>query len=155
MPKKFKFRLEVILEHRKRVEDEKAGALGRATQARLQAEAAVQAVLDEHAALMQRRAELQSSGQFTAMDLEEYVRYSMALQAKEKERRRHLEREQQVEDMARQELVTARQEREILDRLKQNQHLAYLKDLDAAELKLIDELATQAFARKATGNEGP
>ena len=111
MPKRFKFRLEVILEHRKRVEDEKAGALGRATQARLQAEQALQAVLDEHADLLRRRAELQASGAFTAMDLEEYVRYSMSLTAKEKERRRHLDRELQAEEAARQELVKARQER--------------------------------------------
>lgn len=151
MPKKFKFRLEAILEHRKRVEDEKAGVLGRATQMRLQAEAALQAVLDEQAALLERRARLQASGQFTAMDLEEYVRYSQALQAREKERRRQLERERQAEELARRELVKARQEREILDRFKQNQHLAYLKDLDAAELKLIDELSTQAFARRALG----
>lgn len=153
MPKRFKFRLEVILTHRKRVEDEKAGALGRATQMRLQAEAALQAVVDEHAALLERRAALQASGQFTAMDLEEYVRYAMSLQAKEKERRRHLDRELRAEEIARQELVTARQEREILDRLKQNQQLAYLKELDAADMKLIDELATQAYARKTQGTE--
>ncbi len=154
MPKKFKFRLEVIREHRKRIEDEKAGVLGRATQLRLQAEAALKAIQDEQAALMTRRAALQATGQFMAMDLEEYVRYAMSLQIKEREKQKHLDRELQAEAIARQELVKARQEREILDRLKQNQHLAYMKELDAAEMKLIDELATQAYARRAQGIDG-
>jgi len=153
VPKKFKFRLEVILTHRKKIEDEKAGELGRATQERLQAEAAVQAVLDQQQAVLARKAELQASGQFYAADLEGYVRYMQSLQAKEAERRRTLEKAREGEEKARQELVIARQEREILDRLKQNQHTAYLKELDAAEMKLIDELATEAYARKAMGIE--
>jgi flagellar FliJ protein len=153
VPKKFKFRLEVVLTHRKKVEDEKAGELGRATLERLQAEAAVQAVLEQQQALLTRKAELQVSGEFFAADLEEYVRYMQSLQAKEAERRRVLERARAGEERARQELVIARQEREVLDRLRQNQHTAYLKELDAAEMKLIDELATEAFARKAMGIE--
>ncbi|MBM3266680.1 MAG: flagellar export protein FliJ [Candidatus Sericytochromatia bacterium] len=153
MPKRFKFRLEAVLKHRKQVEDEKAGALGRAVLMRQEAEAALQAVLDAQTDLNRKRAELQHSGRFTAMDLEEHVRYLSALQAKEVERRRHLERQRQAEEAARQELVLARQEREVLDRLRENQHLEYLKELDAADAKLIDELATQAHARKILGIE--
>ncbi len=154
MPKRFKFRLEAVLGHRKRVEDEKAGALGRAVQMRQQAEQALQAVQDAQTDLNFKRGELQRSGHFTAMDLEEHVRYLNALQAQEVERRRLLERQRQAEAVARQELVLARQEREVLDRLKQNQHLEYLKELDAADARLIDELATQAYARKAPGIDG-
>jgi flagellar FliJ protein len=151
MPKKFKFRLEAILKHRKRIEDEKAGALGRAVLARQQAEHALRDVQDAQTDLNRKRSDLLHSGNFTAMDLEDHVRYLNALQAREAERRRQLDRARQAEDVARQELVVARQEREILDRLKENQHLAYLKELDAAEAKLVDELATEAYARRAQG----
>jgi flagellar export protein FliJ len=143
--------LEAVLGYRKRIEESKSAALARVVAARLQAEAALQAVLDEQARTIRMLGELQASGTFTASDLEDHAFYIHALQGQEVQRRRHLAGERANEEGARAELVTARQDREILDRLKQNQHLAYLKELDAADAKLSDELATEAYARRIAG----
>lgn len=148
MEKKFSFRLQTLLVHRKKIEDEKAGEVARVTHIRLQAQGALQAVVQERVALIEQQAELMRAGQFEIQTLEDFENWRITLEKRAIAKQKELDEAFAAEEAARQELVKARQEREILDKLRQKQHLEYLKELDAAEAKFIDELATQAYARK-------
>jgi flagellar FliJ protein len=148
MAKKFKFRLEVLLTHRKRLEDEQMAELAKAIQFRISFEQALQAVKDREQEALEEQANLQVSGLFNAMDLQNFVMYRKTLASKVREAEYELEKAQLEENAARKKLIAARQDREVLDRLKGNQYEAYLKDLDQAEARVIDELATGAFLRQ-------
>lgn len=147
MPKKFVFRLETVLAHRRAIEEERAGELARATQARLAQERAIGEIDERERASYEEQALLLASGDFTAMDLSGYVSFRQGLETRREQARLALARAQREEDGARRLLVEARKEREALSRLKENQFKAWQAELDLAERKLMDELATQAFTR--------
>ncbi|MBU6428085.1 MAG: flagellar export protein FliJ [Cyanobacteria bacterium REEB65] len=143
----FKFRLEVVLAQRKRIEDECAGDLGRAVQERLARDAAVKAIDDQEAESYARQEEVQRTGTFSALDLEAFVRFRQGLASHRLQAQADLNQAKRVEDRARSALVEARKNREVLDRLKEKQFKQWQAEVEAADARLLDELATQAYAR--------
>ncbi len=149
MPKRFRFGLETLLHHRQRIEDERAGGLARAVQARLEAEAAVRAIDERTERSLADQAALLAQGGFAAPDLAAFVNFRHGLEVQREHAQKTVAKALHEEERARRALVQARQDREALSRLKDKQFKAWQIEIDNAEAHLMDELATQAFARPA------
>lgn len=149
MPKRFRFGLETLLHHRQVIEDERAGELARSVQARLDAEVAVRTIDERTERSLADQTALLARGGFSAPDLAAFVSFRQSLEVQREQAEQAVARAIREEERARRALVQARQDREVLSRLKEKQFKAWQVEIDTAEAHLMDELATQAFARPA------
>ena len=149
MPKRFRFGLETLLHHRQAIEDERAGDLARAVQARLEAEAVVRAIDERSERSLAEQTALLTRGGFLAPDLAAFVSFRQSLEIQRAQAEQAVAKALREEERARRTLVQARQDREVLSRLKDKQFRAWQIEIDTAEAHLMDELATQAYARPA------
>jgi flagellar export protein FliJ len=148
MAKAFRFRLEGLLRLRSRVEEEAerrhlaAAAREREAEraldtARLERQqAASEALARRQAGLLDLRA-VQDEGAWERVLDQRILEAEQALDEASRETPR-----------AREAWLAARRAREIVSRLKEKQHQGWLQDLEHAERVLLDELATQAHARR-------
>lgn len=146
-PKKFKFRLEQMLEMKRRKEEEEQNkliALRRelAEEIRLKAETE-QKLVNVQLELKTKRL----TGQVNIAELRFFPQHIKNLEAKIKY---HELRIQEIEikiEEQKQAVAKAMMERKAYEKLKENQKAAFDAEIEAAEALLLDELATIKFAR--------
>ena len=149
MPKVFRFRLEGLLSLRRRAEDEAEQVAMQAAREQRLAEAALEAVVSRIAAHMEAGRQRREQGQLDLDAIRDEGGWSRQLEQERKAAEAELERRSQETERTRWAWVEARRAREVVSRLRERQHLAWQRDLDQAEQKLLDELATQGHARNA------
>lgn len=155
-PKKFKYRLEKVLEIKRKKEDEEKEKLGKLIQEEAH-ERQVKAQLEQQR--LQAQAEIrqkQAVGEVTINELRFYPQHIKNLENK------IAYQEMRLKELAikiveqRENLRKAVMERKAYEKHKENSHEAWLAEQEYEENKMIDELATLKVARdKALGvNDG-
>ncbi len=153
-PKRFKYRLEKVLEIKRKKEDEEKEKLGKLIQEEAY-ERQVKAQLE--AQLMQAHVEVrqkQAVGQITINELRFYPQHIKNLEGKIKYQELRLQELAVKIVEQRENLRKAVMERKAYEKHKENAHEAWLAEQEYEESKMIDELATLKVARdKALGVE--
>ena len=146
MIRQFRFRLEQVLRHRANLLEMKERAHAE-VQAQLVRERGVLAgLLDLKAEVLGELGKLQSGG-FTGDERELYQHYIDWLGEEQSRETRAIAELENLVEAKRAELVSAQQDHRIVERLKERQHDAHLKDVARAEQGVLDEVAGTAFAR--------
>lgn len=147
-PGKFRYRLEKILELKRKKEDEEKEILGKLL-AEEERQKQLKAQLEER--LAQVRVELRAKQQAGDLDIEDLRRYPQHI--------RHLEhqianQELKLQEIAirileqRQNLLRAAQERKTFERHREKCFEEFVAEQQAQEARRIDELATLKYARQ-------
>ncbi|SHK30197.1 flagellar export protein FliJ [Desulforamulus aeronauticus] len=142
--KGFRFSLEPVLEQRKTKEEE--ALLGQAK--------ALQECVKCQQNLDQTKQKLVEAFSYagTLLKPEEQLQsfiYREHLQQTAQREQKHLQRAEEIFDLRRQDTMKARQERMVLEKLKEKQLTEFQARLLFLEQKEIDEMATLRYSRKA------
>ena len=146
-PKRFRYRLEKVLEMKLRKEEEEKEKLGKLRQ-ELERERQVKADLEQqlenvHIELKTKRL----SGMLNINELRWFPQHIKNLEGKIKyQELRIQELLIKIEEQT-QALAKAMQERKAYEKHKEQSHQAWVAEVEAEEARLIDELATIKFAR--------
>ncbi len=147
-PKKFRYRLDKILDLKRRKEEEEKEKLGKLRQ-ELAHEQQVKAQIEQelanvHIELKTKRL----SGQLNINELRWFPQHIKNLENKIKyQELRIQELHIKIEEQT-QALAKAMQERKAYEKHKEQSHAAFIAEEEAVEARLIDELATGKFARE-------
>ena len=144
--KKFKFRLQTLLEQRKAREDELLGELAEVRREEALEEArliALRTRLANACTALQQALERSESSEI----LEMYDEYSKALRDDVRVQELTLEAVRQRVEQKRLDVIKAMQERKVLETLRDKQEAAFLKAAARAEQIEMDDMASLRFAR--------
>jgi flagellar FliJ protein len=145
--KKFKFKLETVLNVKIKMEDLRQKELHNTESSRDLAKSALEQRREEMAAttIHYREALRERLDLFRALSYQRYLEW----QEKQVEQAVLLleEREREVE-AARQRLIIATQERKAVDKLKESAYQEYLAEELRTEISFLDELGTGRFVRQ-------
>jgi len=147
-PKSFKYRLEKILEMKRKAEEEekeKLGRLNRELAQEIRTKAELEQTLENvHIELKTKRL----SGTLNINELRWFPQHVKNLEGKIKyQELRIQELRIKIEEQT-QALARAMQERKSYEKHKEQTHAAWLAEVEAAEARMLDELATIKFARE-------
>lgn len=146
-PKRFKYRLEKILEFKRKAEEDEKQKLAKLRQEKAHEE---QVKIQIENQLAQVHIDLKTkrlSGQLNMAELRWFPQHIKNLEGKIKyQELRIRELEIKIEEQI-QNLAKAMQERKTYEKHKENCHEEFIKEEDAIESRLLDELATIKFAR--------
>ena len=151
--KKFKFRLQVVLEYKQRIEDEEKKKFAKVMQKLQEAEKHLQFLINTREIKKNEMREKMSVGSLNVYELQMYHLHIDKLSkdiVKQKEVIKEIEKE--VEEQ-RQRLIAAAREKKVYEKLKEKKLEEFKKELEAEERKFIDELASVKAARIIMGNE--
>lgn len=147
-PKSFKYRLEKVLEFKRKAEDDEKQKLAKLRQEKAREE---QLKIQLEQQLEQVHVDLKTkrlSGQLNMDELRWFPQHIKNLEGKIKyQELRIQELEIKIEEQT-QALAKAMQERKAYEKHKENSHAAWVAEMDAIEAQLLDELATIKFARE-------
>lgn len=146
-PKRFRYRLEKVLEIKRKAEEDEKHKLAALRQEKAHEEQVKvqleQTLENVHLELKTKRL----SGQLNINELRWFPQHIKNLEGKIKyQELRIKELEIRIEEQI-QALAKAMMERKAYEKHKENSYEAWLKEVDAEEARLIDELATIKFAR--------
>lgn len=152
-PKRFRFRLEKMLEMKRKKEEEeqnKLMALRKEKAAELQRKAETeQTLVNVHVELKTKRL----SGQLNIAELRWFPQHIKNLEERiKKHELRIVELDRMIEEQT-QALAKAMMERKAYEKLKENAKAAFDAEIEAEEARLLDELATIKFARDMAKKE--
>ncbi|MEB3298244.1 MAG: flagellar export protein FliJ [Candidatus Sericytochromatia bacterium] len=153
MPKAYRFPLEGLLRLRQRREDSAEQEMRIKEAAMREAEAQLALVLEQRAQSLHEAARRREG----ILDLESILQehgWGQNLDQREEAARSSLQQAETTAAHAREEWLDARRQREMVERLKSKQQLAWLKGIELAEQRLLDELATQSHARRGKDTLG-
>lgn len=137
----FNFRLEPVLKQREKREQE-------AVQARARAHKEYLRQLEKLEAIRQNLEEVMETGTVTdSFDAVNALMYREYLKAKAAQQEQKVSKASQNLEKYRREAVEAHKQKLILEKLKQNEYAKYMQELNKAEQKVNDELATQLSIR--------
>lgn len=146
-PKKFRFRLEKMLEMKRKKEEEEQNKLAalrheKAKEIQLKAQRE-QELVNVHEELKTKRL----TGQLNINELRWFPQHIKNLEAKIKTHElRIIELDIKIEEQT-QAVAKAMMERKAYEKLKENAKAAFEAEIEAEEARLLDELATIKFAR--------
>jgi flagellar FliJ protein len=148
--KKFKFKLEVVLTERKRVEDLRLREWTIAKQI-------LQSMIDELRAMEKRLQEAfreaTVTGAHDAAMLTAIESFIQGTKLRIKWKKRDIERGEKLSEKKRLEYVQARQKRAMLDKLKEKQLEAFREELRKRELKQLDDIYIMNGAARRRSEE--
>lgn len=141
--KKFKFRLERVLDFRERVKDEKKRELGR----RL----AIKAQIEEQIADLEKQALaglIEEGGTYSGSELADLARYKQRLNEETVKALDRLESAVKDVEIARQAYIEASKDTQALEKLKEKKKTDHQEDVLKTEAEFLDEMTTQRIARR-------
>ncbi len=147
---RFKFKLEKVLELRKRKEQEREKELADLKELLMREETFLEELKEEAARTSEIMHSLQEAVQ-EKLDMKELVRYYDYL---EKVREKISDQIAQIRrviadiEKKRQQLVEASKERKIMEKLKDNQYRKFKQTLETIERRFLDELGTINYNQK-------
>ena len=146
--KKFRFRLQKVMEYKEEIEKQR----------KLELSKSKQRVYDEEEKLKQLRRrdsacrkQIQEKGMAERIDPREmdlYYQYLKVLEAQMKHQNGCILGAKEVMEEKRQILLEATKERKILEKLKEKKHVEYSSDMARRERFVLDDLSSTAFARR-------
>lgn len=143
--KRFKFRLQTVLEQRERIENQAKSSYGEAQSALLKGEQLLKELHDEREALMAEFCQMRLAGQFSADETRVYQEYIQTLArciSDQTESVRHLAT---TAEAFRLHLLGAAQKRQIVDKIKERHLELHMIEGARAEQAESDELANARF----------
>jgi flagellar export protein FliJ len=146
-PKKFKFRLEQMLEMKRRKEEDEQNKL---IALRRELAQEIQNKVDVEQKLVNVHEELKTKRLTGALNIAELRWFPQHIKNLEAKIKYHELRIQEIEikiEEQKQAVAKAMMERKAYEKLKENQKAAFDAEVEAAEAILLDELATIKFAR--------
>ena len=146
--KKFKFRLEKLLDMKAEAERQRQMALAEANMKVGREEEALRLIQASHQAGRQGIETLRSGGRFSPQEMDQRYRYLKKLEADMVIQRRRIKEAIKAADQCRVALLEAAKERKMLENLKGRQEEAYLGELTRKEQAMIDDLTITHY-----GNE--
>lgn len=147
--RKFKFRLESVLEFRKRKEDQRKKELGLLKQF-LQKEQLFLKELEVKMIESQNKMQAQQHGTLNMESIMNYYYYLTNVKEKILNQIALIEELIARIEQKREDLITASKERKIMEKLKDNQYKEFRDMLEKWEAKAIDEMATNLYTHKTT-----
>lgn len=145
--KKFRFRLEKVLQLKSHLEAEKQKELALASQKVLHQVHAINEI-DRVRGECRDAERHHLTGTVDPVHLLTFSRYFLQLKKNELKGRMMLKALKTEEDKRRQDLVAATKQRKIYEKLKERRHQAYQKESALIEQKEQDELAAKSFLQK-------
>jgi len=147
MAKKFKFKLQSVLDIKIKNEDDEKRKLADVMQLQAREE---QILAQMHQKQIRLTAELKEKQGTGGINITELQIYSHGIERVKKDIISQQIRLREIAIMLedqRRKLIEATQEKKIYEKLKENQHKAYIEEEEFAERLLIDELATLKYAK--------
>ena len=147
-PKSFKFRLQSILDYKKKREDEEKEKLAKLMQA-LSAEEKV--LLNLQHLLAREKEEYREKQRAGTLNLEELKMYHAYIKKVENDIVLQTQKIQKLNaevENQRQQLLKATQEKKVFEKLKDKHHGDFLQEIEEEERKMIDELATVRYKKE-------
>ncbi|PKK84498.1 MAG: flagellar export protein FliJ [candidate division Zixibacteria bacterium HGW-Zixibacteria-1] len=145
--KKFRFRLERLLQLKAHIEKEKQKTLGRAAQKVIEKESELRG-LDNTRRDIQSSQRHKLNGAVNIANLSVYSRYYVLLKKKEMGGKELLKAYLKDQEKRRLELVEATKEKKIYEKLKERKFDIYRREVGLATQKEQDEIASQTLLHK-------
>ncbi|MEW5923043.1 MAG: flagellar export protein FliJ [Candidatus Zixiibacteriota bacterium] len=150
--KKFRFRLERLLQLKTHAEKERQKLLGQAVQKVIEKESELRE-LDNTRRDIQLSQRQRLSGSVNISNLSVYSRYYVLLKKKEMGGRELLKAYQKDQEKKRLALVEATREKKIFEKLKERKFDAYRKEMELSTQKEQDEIASQTLLHKRSSRK--
>ena len=150
--KKFVFRLETVLDIRKKKEEEVQIKLGEAL-SHLNKEMANLEILYDKRNFYQTEITRMRPIATKVGEVMMYQDYLDSLEVSIKKQKELIARLEKVVDEVRYELAECAKERKIIEKIRQNEYEEYKKEYEASERNILDEFGVIAVARKTNQNQ--
>jgi flagellar protein FliJ len=144
----FKFRLESVLEFRKKIEDDRKKELAQLKELLEKEQDFLRELEVKITQVQDKMREQQSESLCNIEEMLNYYRYFISCKERAKEQVSLIESLIESVEHKREDLVAASKERKIMEKLKENQYKEYKKLMDSWETKIIDELATNGYTHR-------
>jgi flagellar FliJ protein len=145
--KKFKFRLESVLNYREQIEDQKRIAMAKVQRVIVDEE---RKLTEAHRALEEAREEIRRSrtGEIDVAASRRQMTYVSGLKERVSDVLKGLRKLEQELNRKREELVQARKDHKVLEMLKRRRLVEYVKDAEHADQAQTDDLVNTAEATR-------
>ena len=144
----FKFRLQTVLDMRKREEEARGRELAEAIAVLEAANARLTELRIMEADALAEYHQLQKEGRLDVQAIQWFQTYSMGLGASIKEQQQRIVRAESHVDQRRAVLIEAARAKQVLDQLKDQAKRDHQLAEDMEEAKQLDEIATLRYVRK-------
>lgn len=144
--KKFKFNLEAVRRLYTIQEEEKKKKLAEANRLLMQAEQELQRLGKEYDDSQEAELKRREEGE-SVYSMRMYIQYAFDLKIRIEAQKQRVVDAARAVSAARNELVEAKRKVKSIERLKEKQHLAWKKERNRYEAKVIDDLCQQQFIR--------
>lgn len=141
--KRFKFRLQKVLEHRSSIEEDRKIALALRNAELLEAEQILQKLLIEQESVVMREGVI-----ITAEELHQLSNYAGALRERIANQREIINERREAVLEAQAAYIAAKQDREVLEKVKIRQKEEHEKHIEKEQEKFLDELTVMRSGRK-------
>jgi flagellar FliJ protein len=146
--KKFRFRLQKVMEYKEEIEKQRKLDLSKAKQRLYDEEEKLKRLQYQDSAY---RKQIQEKGKAERIDPREmdlYYQYLKALHVQMKHQNGCIIEAKEVMEEKRKILLEATKERKILEKLKEKKHVEYNSDTARRERFVLDDVTSTAFARR-------
>jgi flagellar export protein FliJ len=148
MARRFRFRLEQVLNLRKQVEEIRVRELAQAKGKLLEIESAIKAHAQEEKDFLGMYGDFEKSAGFTTNEVMAYVEFKDWLLRREKEYRKQERDWSQEVERRRQAAVKASRARQLLENLKERQVRTHAQEVLGEEQRFLDEISSIAYVRR-------
>ncbi len=143
--KKFKFRLQVVLDMREKELEERQMEMSRILTALNEQQVKLQNILNRQEDNTREQEELSTSDNIQVMKLEEYRAFGIKLTQDAKNQERIISNTKAILARKQQEVKEAHQKVEVLKKLKEKQEKQYYQEFLHLEMKEIDDITSARF----------
>ena len=143
--KKFKFRLQVVLDMREKELDERRRELARISAALNQQQEKLDNIFKHQALNNQEQEELVAAGNLDIFQLEEHRSFGIKLIVDAQNQERIINNTKKILEHKQKEVKEAHQKVEVLKKLKEKQEKEYYQAFLQAEIKEIDDITSARF----------
>ena len=144
-PKTFKFKLESVLEHKKKIEEEEQRELARLKEILRQAQERLEDLKMTKVQEMKELVEKSSQGLLNVAEIQMYHSHLKRLDKEIASQEIAVQRAAVNVEEQRQKLIRASQEKKTYEKLKEKHKTVFELALEEEERKFIDELATMRY----------
>ena len=146
--KKFKFRLQKVMEFKEEIERQRMLDLGRAKKRVSSEERKLEQLWKEDSDCRIQIEEKEKEDIINPVEMDLYYRYLRKLGSDMESQKERIQAAKNKMEEKRQILLTARKERKILEKLKEKKYFAYVTGIARKEQFYLDDLASTAFIRR-------
>ena len=146
MPKKYRFSLQNVLNHRINLEEERERIFALAMQSLMSEQKKLEDIEDKIIKEIHELSVVETRS-FSSQDFMEYDKYIFFLENKKIEQHKKICEAKSVVELEREKLIDATKNRKVLERLKEKGMKRYLLDIDRLEQIELDEIAVLKYAR--------